>query len=219
LQRAPSGFNVSPYRVVLVDAPDARARLAEGMLGANADRVREAPVTAVFLADLRPHESLKDIVEMESRAGKSTRYLKGLEAGLMAVTGGGVCDGPTGAVRSAVLRAGSLVTPLPAPNSAEAWAYKNASLAAMTYMLAASAHGLDTHCMEGFDGRRVRDAIGAPSRYSVPLIISTGYADAAAAAASNGAGGNGAARSLRLAPELVFRRNGFEQAFEGVPVL
>jgi nitroreductase len=203
---------VSPYRVVLVDDPAAKERLAGGMLGANADRVREAPVTAVFLADLRPHESLRDIVEMESRAGQSARYLKGLEVGLMGVTGGGVCDGPTGAVRSTVLRAGSLVTPLPAPNTAEAWAYKNASLAAMTYMLAASAHGLSSHCMEGFDGRRVRDALNVPCRYSVPLGVATGYAEAAA-------GGAAAARSLRLAPEIMFRRNDFGEAFAGVPVL
>ena len=46
----------------------------------------------------------------------------------------------------------------------------------MTYMHAAAAHGLDTAPMEGFDADAVHKALGLPERYSVPLIVATGYA-------------------------------------------
>lgn len=38
--------------------------------------------------------------------------------------------------------------------SAEAWSFKNTALAAQTYILACTAHGLATGPMEGFDARR-----------------------------------------------------------------
>ncbi|KAL9189267.1 hypothetical protein ACHAXT_011757 [Thalassiosira profunda] len=50
-QRAPTGFNAQPYRVVLVHAKEDKQRLAQYCLGRNADRVRDADCTAVFLAD------------------------------------------------------------------------------------------------------------------------------------------------------------------------
>lgn len=61
----------------------------------------------------------------------------------------------------------------------EAWAFKQTSFAASTFMLAATAHGLSTNPMEGFspkDGQQaIRDAVGLPARYSVPVVISLGY--------------------------------------------
>lgn len=50
-QMAPSSFNIQPYRVVLVQSPEAKAALATCMLGYNSDKVLIAPITAVFIAD------------------------------------------------------------------------------------------------------------------------------------------------------------------------
>lgn len=50
-QRAPTGFNAQPYRVILVHSKDEKERLAQYCLGRNADRVRDSDCTAVFLAD------------------------------------------------------------------------------------------------------------------------------------------------------------------------
>ena len=58
----------------------------------------------------------------------------------------------------------------------ETWAAKNTMLAAMTFMLAASSHGLTTCPMEGFDARRLRRLLKLPSRYEVPVVICVGYA-------------------------------------------
>lgn len=58
----------------------------------------------------------------------------------------------------------------------EAWAFKQTSFAAGTFMLAATAHGLQTCPMEGFaSSTAVRDAVGLPARYAVPLVVAVGH--------------------------------------------
>lgn len=60
--------------------------------------------------------------------------------------------------------------------SSESWAYKNASLYAQMFMIAATANGLGTCAMEGFDARRVNTLLHVDEkRYSIPMIISAGY--------------------------------------------
>jgi nitroreductase len=49
--RAPTGFNVQPYRIVLVHSRSDKENVARYCLGRNADRVRDSDCTAVFLAD------------------------------------------------------------------------------------------------------------------------------------------------------------------------
>ena len=56
------------------------------------------------------------------------------------------------------------------------WATRQAMLAAMAFMLAASAAGLATLPMEGFDERRVRRLLRIPRRFVVPVVIPVGYA-------------------------------------------
>jgi nitroreductase len=212
-----------PYRVVLVDDPSARQRLSSAMLGpGNVARVRDAPLTAVFLADLHAgSRGVLDLMEREARAGKPAKYVRDLQVNVPAFAGGWAgCETPAGPVmalvssaRSAAVAAASRHTPLPQANTAEGWAFKNASLAAMAYMLAATSHGLATHPMEGFDARRVREAVGADDegkggggggvRWGVPMVVSTGYELAGAAAAAADAG------SGRPGLEGVFMRNAF----------
>ena len=47
-------------------------------------------------------------------------------------------------------------------------------IAASTFMLSATSHGLASCAMEGFDSHRVARALDIPSRYEVPVIISIG---------------------------------------------
>ena len=51
----------------------------------------------------------------------------------------------------------------------------NTMLAAQTLLLAATAAGLSSCPMEGFDGRRVRRALRIPRRYSIPLVVAVGH--------------------------------------------
>lgn len=66
--------------------------------------------------------------------------------------------------------------PVPTLNSAEGWGFKQAGLAASTYILAATSLGLATAAMEGMDGRLVAEAVHLPwPRYRVALVVATGY--------------------------------------------
>ena len=50
-QLAPSSFNLQPYKIILVQDAITKDALADTMLGGNGQRVRDAPVTVVFLSD------------------------------------------------------------------------------------------------------------------------------------------------------------------------
>jgi nitroreductase len=200
--RAPSGFNMQPYTVVLVEAAPARARLAEGAMlgGGNAARVARAPLVAVFAADLDAMASVQEVQAMEAREGqRSAAYLRGLPTGAAAFAssqgGGGACASGAGAAASAAAAlAGSALgalTGVPLPPLAVpgiAWAYKQTALAAMTYLLAAASLGLVAHPLEGLDPARAARAVGlCGTRFSVPLVVATGWPAAAEAARAAGA--------------------------------
>jgi nitroreductase len=176
--RAPSGFNMQPYRIVMVTDPRARERVACTMLGAaNAGRVRDAPLVAVFAADLRSAESVGEVQEMEAAAGgKSPSYLRELPFAVSAFSGS---TGGCGELRGAAVGALTSLVGVPLPPfgvPGVAWAYKQTALAAMTYVYAATSKGLATRMMEGLDPGRAADAVGLPApRFSVPVVVVSGY--------------------------------------------
>jgi nitroreductase len=223
-QRSPSGFNLQPWHVVIVDSPAAKRALAGGMLGGNGDRVLAAPLSAVFVADTEPLESgrLERVVAAEKEAGRPSAYLRNLpfDAAVSLGRGGRSGGGGSGAAeiaRVGLLSLGSLLMPLPdASVSREAWAFKQAGLAAMSYMLAATAAGLGTHAMEGLVPATVRTALGLPRSMSIPLVIATGYTREAEGRAEAphaqepSVGQAGVMRSPRLDAAFLFRHNSFQ---------
>jgi nitroreductase len=222
--RAPSGFNMQPYTVVLLQDPRARARLAAEAMrgGGNAARVARAPLVAVFAADLNALASVGEVQDLEARGGqRSPAYLRGLPtsaAAFASAQGGGSGGGSSGssgscssggsAAAAAVMAAagsalgaltGVPLPPLGVPGIA--WAYKQAGLAAMTYLLAAASLGLAAHPMEGLDPARAARAVGlCGTRFSVPLVVATGWP-----AAGEGGSGGGAARAPTPRRMSVFR--------------
>jgi nitroreductase len=177
--RTPSGFNMQPYRVVLLTDPRARERVAAAMVGAaNASRVRDAPLVAVFAADLRAAESVGEVQEMEAAAGgRSPAYLRELPFAVAAFAGGGgggECGDLRGAAAGALHALGVPLPPFGVPGAA--WAFKQAALAAMTYVYSATSQGLATRVLEGLDPSRAAAAVGLPApRFSVPLLVVAGY--------------------------------------------
>jgi len=69
----------------------------------------------------------------------------------------------------------SPVQPMPTMEHVESWSYKNAGIMAQMYTMAATAHGLNTCMMEGFDARRAKEILRIPDRYGIPLMVATGY--------------------------------------------
>jgi nitroreductase len=175
-QRAtPSSFNAQPWSVVAVEGAAAKAALADAMVGGgNAARVRAAGVSVVFLADLEPSRRAARIAALERESG---RLPEDLVAQLPLLIAGWAGEGKLAyAAKRIASLALSPLQPTPTVSTSEAWAYKHAAMAAQTYMLAASAHGLDTCPMEGFDSQRVCAALGVSERWGVPLIVATGTA-------------------------------------------
>lgn len=63
-RRAPSGFNVQPYKLLLVRSPSEKQALASCCIGRNADRVRDSDCTVVFLADRQALRTLPNYRKM-----------------------------------------------------------------------------------------------------------------------------------------------------------
>ena len=165
----------------------------------------EAPVTAVFAADLKPINNLPHILDIEAKAGKSTRYLHALSSDMSIFLGGTSCMHDTMA-RTTSIASRFVPGAFPTFNSAEGWAFKSTALAAMTYMYAATAAGLATHPMEGFDARGVRSACRIPDRYAIPMLVATGYP-----LQSEAANGNHRRPSPRLPMGQMFKLDSFAQ--------
>jgi len=201
-----------------------KQRLAACMLGPNKARVLQAPLTAVFAADLDPVQLVPRVQTMERQErGLPEAYLATLPFSVSFFAGKGHL---AHAFKDLFTTAMSPLQPMPSVSTLEAWSFKNTAIAASWFMMACSAHGLDTCPMEGFDGRRIMQVLRIPSpRYAIPLVVSTGYEmplpppPAAAAAAAAAAGKGGPKKSPRFPPEAVVFRDAYGKPYKGIPVL
>ena len=143
------------------------------MLGpGNQFRTKDASALAVFLADLEPTKRLDRVYQLEKDAGRPPNYLTSLPLVPSFLIGEGHAATFIKDIATSML---SEVQPMPVVEPVQAWGYKNTSLAAQNYVLAAESHDLATCMMEGFDGRRMQKILKVPDRYSIPLVVATGY--------------------------------------------
>ena len=175
-QTAPSSFNLQPFKMIVIRSANAKRALSESMLGANARRILEAPVTIVYVSDNEPIRLTQQLMDVESAGGADPSYVNSLPAILGTVFGDGGWLATR--LRRAVTHLASPLAPAPViPLDLNTWSTKNTVFAAQTFMLACTSSGLSTAPMEGFDERRVCFALNIPTeRYKVPLVISVGYA-------------------------------------------
>lgn len=175
LQTSPSGFNIQPTNVILVQNQKVKNDLSKtAMLGpGNIFRTRDASAIAVFLSDLEPHKRLGRIMELEKNSGVRTKdYLAMLPVVSTFLMGQGTIATMMKQVATDIM---SPVQPMPTIDSIQAWSYKNTSLMAQTLVFSATSHGLSTCLMEGYDSRRVKEVLKIPDRYDVPLMCCIGY--------------------------------------------
>lgn len=187
-RRSPSAFNTQPYRLVLVHEPEQKAALARWCLGPNANRVLDSDCSVVFCADkqvLRTLGRFRASVKNELASLGITpnpRLLAMRQLHIAVFSSGYPLPRFLSAILGWLVRVGvSLVHlltwwfyPMPSLSSAETWAAKQATMVAMTYMLACSARNMATIPMEGIQARGIRRALGIPSRYAIPLVVATG---------------------------------------------
>jgi nitroreductase len=150
--RSPSSFNLQPWRVAVLRDPDQKARLRA--LAFDQPKVTEAPAILVFLADTGAWKMYSPSFERQfSFLTASGRYKPEQRDEFAATT-----ESLYGAT----------------PEKSLAFAVKNTAFFAMTFMYAAADAGYATHPMDGFDHDGVRQALGVPDTFWIPLILAVG---------------------------------------------
>merc|ERR1719148_29180 len=204
-QRAPTGYNMQPYKIVVARDAKKREELSNAFLAGNAKRVKTAPVTIVFFADLEPGRLLPKIFDLGRKEGLPDNFLMSMPVNVLGLTAPGRFGAPT--PLNIATTALSPFIALPVLNDVEAWSFKNTMLVASQMMLAAASHGVSSSPMEGFDTRRIFQALNVPftdwPRYSIPLAISMGYD----VDSKTGSG------TLRLPPEEVYFKDEFGKSY------
>jgi nitroreductase len=173
---APSGYNLQPTHFVLVTDPAVKSALVPACL--NQRQVADAPAVIVITGDRRVVvNNFHDVIDLEKSVGAIN---ESYERTLRKYVPLAFNHGPA-RLGWFLKAAGAPILGLFAPTPSipavftRFWLTKQTMLAAMTLMLAATAAGLATLPMEGFDERRVRKVLGIPRSQIVPVVIAVGY--------------------------------------------
>ena len=142
---APSAFNVQPWRFVVVETPEVKAKLAEAAF--NQRQVTSAPAVLVLYTDMQ--DALAHIEETVH---------PGMGAEGVAKTASYLRD--TFGRQSEADR--------------EAWAAAQGHIALGYLLLAAEAHGYQTSPMAGFDAEKVKALLDLPANARIPAIVAIG---------------------------------------------
>lgn len=143
---APSAFNLQPWRFVVVETPELKAKLAEAAY--NQRQVRSAPAVIVLYTDVA--DTLEHLDE---------------------VLHPGMDEHGRAAARRSIL--GSFAGKSAAER--EAWGAEQGNIALGYLLLAAEAHGYQTSPMLGFDAGRVKRLLGLPEHVRIPALVSIGH--------------------------------------------
>jgi nitroreductase len=145
--QAPSGYNLQPWRFVVVRDAANRKRLQAAAFGQA--KVAEAPVVVIAIGMKDQwRRRAREVFEEDARrgAGKPENvdsYMKG---------------------------ALDFLATLPM----DAWVNRHTMIAFTTMMLAAEAYGFDTAPMEGFDAAAVKREFGIPDEAEVVALLAIG---------------------------------------------
>jgi len=147
--QAPSGYNLQPWRFVVVRDPENRKRLQKAAY--NQPKVSEAPVVVIALGMKEEWKRLAPEVFHEGArrgAGNPATVDKYMQGALEFLS-----HQPTAA-----------------------WVNRHVMIAVTTMMLAAEAYGFDTAPMEGFDAAAVKREFAVPDEAEVVALLAIGRA-------------------------------------------
>ena len=154
---APSGYNIQPWRFVVVRDPEQRKKLSAAAFGQP--KVAEAPVVVVACGDTQAWKNgdLDLMLKMAAEHGYGGPAEH--EGARKAVTG--YLGNPPG-------NAGGI-----GPDIA-VWANRHTMIAYTTMMWAAETMGYDTAPMEGFLEDKVKETLGIPAGVRVVALLAIG---------------------------------------------
>ena len=143
---APSAFNVQPWRFVVVETPELKARLAAAAY--NQRQVTSAPAVIVLYTDMQ--DALATLDEV-------------------------VHPGLDDAGRAGTLRSVRGIFGKQTEAEQEAWAAGQGYIALGYLLLAAESHGYQTSPMAGFDAEAVKTLLGLPAHVRIPALVAIGH--------------------------------------------
>jgi nitroreductase len=149
--QAPSGYNLQPWRFLVVRSERNRHRLRACAF--NQPKVSEAPVTVIVLGYKRAYEA--DLAPMLDHR----------------VSIGGMRAEAAAEVRGRVASAFARHTDA----ELAVWALRSGMLAVGTMMIAAKSLGVDSSPLEGFDPAKVHAEFGIPDDHIVCCLVCLGY--------------------------------------------
>ncbi len=147
--QAPSGYNLQPWRFIVVRDEENRRRLRQAAM--NQAKVAEAPVVIIAVGVKSDLEQRADQVLREG-----------------ARRGAGKFEEVEGARRGAM----KFLSTIPL----DVWLNRHTMIAVTTMMLVAESYGFDTAPMEGFDPAAVKREFDIPAEDEVVALLAIGRA-------------------------------------------
>jgi nitroreductase len=146
--KMPSGYNLQPWRFVVVRTPEQRRRLRAASF--NQAKVEEASAVIVACGDKDGWRSdMEEMIHMGREAGMTENYAEQARASIPDYL-------------------------LNHPNLT-AWLNRHVMLAFSGMMLMAEALGYDTAPMEGYEADKVCEALNLPISYEVVALLGIGH--------------------------------------------
>ncbi len=147
---APSSFNLQPWRVIVVRAPNRKKTLRKCAF--DQPKVTEASAVFIMVADPNSVEENKGkVFESWEKLGYMKPEMRDMYDGMMKNLYG-----------------------TPDSLNRKFFAIKNTALFAMNLMIAAKGLGLETHPMDGFDSECVKKEFNIPDDKIIPMLIAVG---------------------------------------------
>ncbi len=148
--QAPSGYNLQPWRFIVVRSDEGRRRLRAACF--NQAKVEEAPAVIVACGDADGWRTgdLEEMLRLGREGGMAPSFLEQMRSNI------------PGYLREH-------------PNMA-AWLNRQVTLALATMMWAAESLGYDTAPMEGFDAAKLRTSLRLPLSYEPVALLAIGRA-------------------------------------------
>ncbi len=148
--RAPSSYNLQPWRFIVVRSPEGRKRLRLACF--NQAKVEEAPVVIVACGDADGWRNgdLDEMLRLGRKGGMPENFLDQMR--------------------------GNVPVYLREHPNLAAWLNRQVILAFTTMMWAAESLGYDTAPLEGFDTARMRGALKLPLSYEPVALLAIGLA-------------------------------------------
>ena len=147
--QAPSGYNLQPWRFIVVRDEENRKRLQQ--VAFNQPKVAEAPVVIIAIG-------MKE--EWKERADEI--FKEGAERG-------------AGSIETWEKSRDGAFQFLTKAQSMPVWVNRHTMIAVTTMMLVAESYGFDTAPMEGFDAAGVKREFGIPEEAEVVALLAIGH--------------------------------------------